>query len=173
LGDFSSKKRRLWLALVIWAWALAAFGLAAGFVPLPASEWGVLLGGSSASKSLVEGEIIGQSLKPHRSLINDLGLKFGTHLGRASGRVEVLLLKGSQTPLNAQDITRRTLARQTIEAGRLTDNAFWRWPGLEVRFRLKQGLYLALRPKRTALFRPAPLKATWPSAWATTGRRTF
>ena len=91
---------------------------------------------------------VGQSLLPEKGsetrILSHVSPRFATFTGRASGKVQLILLKGSAPPRSKAEIAARKIHSRIIPVVRLSDNDLGRFnvPGVKLD---REGLFLLIR----------------------------
>ena len=120
--------RRLLFALVLVLPLVSLAAAVLAVLPGPVQPWRDQAPASDNILPALTGQRwAGQPLALDRPRLGWLEFQFATYLKRATGRLELILLRGGQTPQGDSDIVRRSLERRLIDAGVLADNALWRW----------------------------------------------
>ncbi|MBW1713098.1 MAG: hypothetical protein JRJ59_08125, partial [Deltaproteobacteria bacterium] len=144
--------------VAVWALLVASVLAALSLFQPTFTRWSKRYGGLNiVSPPLHGGLFLGQPLSMEDNNLSQLGFIFATYTRQATGRVEVLVLKGKRPPQSEEEIQSRLMRRAIIEAGRLKDNDWQElslWPPL-INVGVGTDLYLLIR--RSGDFEPSSL----------------
>jgi len=139
------RPRGLAVRLLIWLIAAGLVLAVAQALEFQPRTWARIHGRPKMpARPMVPGLILGQPFVCPRGHLDHLGLVFATYGQRASGHLEVALLRGEQPPRDRAEIEKRLIRKWRVEAGQISDNGAWRFDLPARPDSLRESFYLIL-----------------------------